>query len=158
MTTRSELKAFVKTDIKALLTTDMPLALNDIYFGRLTRKLRSPNEIFLRWDDRVPLERDADPYIANTLIIELFRAVMEPYEQGDFQPGMERAGELLRDTYDGDGAIDRFQGAITRDVSEVNLRQLTEIIESGIDPAQPDQQLRISQAFALELKTWEASN
>jgi len=151
--TRDEIKTFLTTDLITLLAATHPCNAEDIYFGKLTRTHRAANEIFLKWDREPPVYRDAGRVITSTVTIELYRSVMEPYEEPPFQDEMEAATTIILDTYDGDDAIDRFQPTITRDIDAVNCTEVTDIIQS--EPGDMYQTI-ISKLFALEVITCES--
>lgn len=152
MSTRTELKTFLVTDLSTLIASAFPVAANDCYFARETRTMRASSEIYLRWGNRTVDEMESGRLITHSVDIELFRAIMEPYEEADFQNEMEESAATIVEAYDGENGRNRLQGSITSVIDDVRCGEASTIIESEPHALQ---RLRISQAFNLEIASWE---
>ena len=152
MTTRTEIKNLLVTDVAGLIASVFPVGTNDCYFARETRTMRSASEIFLRWSNRTVEETESGRLITHSIDIELFRAILEPYEEADFQNDMESAARSIVEAYDGENGRNRLQSSLTSVIDDVACGEQTTIIESEPHALQ---RIRISQAFSLEVTTWE---
>ena len=151
MTTNSELRAFLPTDLATVLTTAYPVTSGDIYFDRQTRSKRERSEIALMMQMRPIEEADLGNLYAYSVLIELFRAQGDPYWTETFRSEIEEARTVLQDAYHNN--IDRFQATISRDVDYVHCHEVGPPQESERNK---EERTKISQFFLLEVGVWES--
>lgn len=151
MSTSSEIRAFLVTDLVTLLTSAFPVGDGDCYFDRQTRSKRERSEITLTMRTQVIEEADLGDLYANTVTIELFRAQGDPYWKSTFRSELEEARTVLLRAYHNN--IDRFQAAITADVDYVLCHEVGPPQETDRNE---EERTKLSQFFLLEIGTWES--
>lgn len=158
MSTRTELKDFLigssSTAPRQILSSVFPVLEEDVYFNSETRAVRSSSEIYLKWENQPAGNRDTGREVGHRIIIELYSAVSEPYEEDLLSGDLEAAAKILLETYDGDNGRELFRSVISKNVHIASLQEVTSVIKSNTN----DEDIHYhsaSQSFVLEVVTWE---
>ena len=150
MSTRTELKSFLLTDLPTVVGATFDPGTGNTYFGRDRRVKRKDREIFCRWSGFDIVLRKLGRYVMQSVDIELFQSRYDGTELDGFQEDIEAASALVQEAYDGNTG--KFRTPITKQVELVRCFELTDVVISERDQGK---RVEGSQVLRLDVYVWE---